>query len=67
MRKTIFITGCSTGIGRMTAQYFQERGWNVAATVRANPEADTELNAMENVLVAECGVTRYRVLDGTAR
>ena len=58
MNKTIFITGCSTGIGRMTAQYFQERGWNVAATVRANPEEDTELNALENVLVAECDVTK---------
>ena len=25
--KTILITGCSTGIGRMTAKYFQEKGW----------------------------------------
>lgn len=58
MSKTILITGCSTGIGRMTARYFQEKGWNVAATVRANPEADTELNALDNVLVAALDVTK---------
>ena len=57
MNKTILITGCSSGIGRMTAKYFQERGWNVAATVRKNPEQDTELNALENVLVTGLDVT----------
>lgn len=58
MNKTILITGCSTGIGRMTAKYFQEKGWNVAATVRSNPEQDTELNALENVLVVALDVTK---------
>lgn len=33
-RKTILITGTSSGIGKATAQYFAERDWNVAATVR---------------------------------
>jgi NAD(P)-dependent dehydrogenase (short-subunit alcohol dehydrogenase family) len=32
--KTILITGCSSGIGRETARYFAERGWNVIATMR---------------------------------
>jgi len=32
--KTIVITGCSTGFGRVTAFYFNERGWRVLATVR---------------------------------
>lgn len=34
MPKTIFITGCSTGIGRALALDFSERGFNVLATAR---------------------------------
>ena len=33
--KTILITGTSTGIGKITAIYFTEKGWNVAATMRS--------------------------------
>ena len=58
MSKTILITGCSTGIGRMTAKYFQEKGWNVVATVRSKPEEDKELNALENVQVNTLDVTK---------
>jgi short-subunit dehydrogenase len=42
MTKTIFITGASSGIGKTTAIYFAQRGWNVAATMR-KPEQETEL------------------------
>lgn len=61
--KTIFITGCSTGIGRMTAKFFQAKGWNVVATVRKNPEQDTELNALENVLVTTLDVTQTDTIE----
>lgn len=61
--QTILITGCSSGIGRMTAKYFQERGWNVVATVRSKPEEDKELNALDNVLVAELDVTKKNTID----
>lgn len=39
MSKTVFITGASTGIGRAAAQYFVQRGWNVAATMRSPRKA----------------------------
>jgi NAD(P)-dependent dehydrogenase (short-subunit alcohol dehydrogenase family) len=34
MPKTVFVTGCSSGIGRATADVFANRGWNVMATAR---------------------------------
>ena len=56
MSKTILITGASSGIGKSTAAYFAERGWNVVATMR-NPDDGADL-AADNVLV-----TRLDVLD----
>ena len=42
MSKTIFITGTSSGIGKATAKYFHQQGWNVIATMR-KPENESEL------------------------
>ncbi|WP_054860122.1 MULTISPECIES: SDR family NAD(P)-dependent oxidoreductase [Gracilibacillus] len=54
--KTILITGSSSGIGKATAKYFAEKGWNVIATMR-NPEKEKELTQEENVLVTKLDVT----------
>ena len=54
--KTIFITGTSSGLGRLTAKYFAEKGWNVAATMRT-PEKEMELRAFENVKIFKLDVT----------
>jgi NAD(P)-dependent dehydrogenase (short-subunit alcohol dehydrogenase family) len=59
--KTVFITGASTGIGKATALLFQQRGWNVVATMR-NPDSETELNRLENVLCLPLDVTRAETI-----
>jgi len=55
MRRTILITGASSGLGKETAKLFQQKGWNVIATMR-KPESETELNLLENVMVARLDV-----------
>lgn len=42
MRKTVLITGASSGIGKAAAGYFLRKGWNVAATMRKPDAADKE-------------------------
>lgn len=62
MSKTIFITGASSGIGRATAKLFQEKGWNVAATMRT-PENETELKGLSNMLVSQLDVLDLRSIQ----
>jgi NADP-dependent 3-hydroxy acid dehydrogenase YdfG len=50
MKKTIFITGASTGIGKETAIYFATQGWNVAATMRT-PHKGADLLVYPNLKV----------------
>lgn len=54
--KTIFITGASSGIGLETAKLFQQRGWNVIATMR-NPAVKHGLDKLFNVEIISCDVT----------
>lgn len=53
--KTILITGTSSGIGRATAKYFAEKGWNVVATMRT-PERETEFIQLPNIIVTKLDV-----------
>lgn len=53
--KTILITGTSSGLGRAAAKLFHQNGWNVIATMR-NPEGETELAGLDNVLVTRLDV-----------
>ncbi len=55
MKKTILITGSSSGFGKTTAQYFARRGWNVVATMR-RPGEEHELAQLPDVLVARLDV-----------
>lgn len=54
--KTVLVTGCSSGFGRLTAKTFAARGWNVVATMRS-PEKETELAGLDKVLVSRLDVT----------
>ena len=56
MSKTIFITGTSSGLGKASAKYFAEQGWNVAAAMRT-PEKETELTEYSNIKIFKLDVT----------
>lgn len=56
-RKTVFITGASSGIGLSTARYFATKGWNVVATMR-NPENVSEFADLRNVFMVALDVIK---------
>jgi NAD(P)-dependent dehydrogenase (short-subunit alcohol dehydrogenase family) len=62
VRKTVLITGCSSGFGMVTAKLFSERGWNVAATMRRIDDGQ-ELAALDNTLVARLDVEDAASID----
>jgi NADP-dependent 3-hydroxy acid dehydrogenase YdfG len=66
MAKTILITGASSGIGRSTAKFFQAKGWNVIATMRS-PEKETELTALDDVLVTRLDVLDHDSIDASVK
>jgi NAD(P)-dependent dehydrogenase (short-subunit alcohol dehydrogenase family) len=62
-QKTIVITGCSSGFGRVTALHLAQRGWRVFATVRKESDAASLLveamskNAKDNLIPVLCDIT----------
>jgi len=55
MKKTVLITGTSSGFGKETVKLFQKNGWNVIAAMRS-PENEKELSGLDNVLPVQMDV-----------
>lgn len=60
--KTVFITGCSSGIGRAAAKLFQRNGWKVVATMR-NPADGADLQKLDDVTVLALDVNDQASID----
>jgi NAD(P)-dependent dehydrogenase (short-subunit alcohol dehydrogenase family) len=56
MTHTVLITGTSSGIGQLTAIYFAQQGWNVAATMR-NPNQAKGFDGLASIRVYALDVT----------
>ena len=48
-QKTIVITGCSSGFGRLTALRLAQQGWQVFGTVRKDEDKEKLVSELENV------------------
>lgn len=62
MKKTILITGTSSGFGAAAANYFAKKGWNVIATMRDVTKTEN-LNKTENIFVTELDVQNYNSIE----
>lgn len=64
MKKTVLITGTSSGIGKATVLEFAKMGWNVIATQR-NPENESDFNELPNVKMYSLDVTYLESIQQT--
>ena len=60
--RTVLITGCSSGFGKLAVNTFRADGWNVVATMRS-PEKEAELTGLEGVLVTRLDVKDSQSID----
>ncbi|MCS6959605.1 MAG: SDR family oxidoreductase [Pseudanabaenaceae cyanobacterium SKYGB_i_bin29] len=63
---TVLITGAGAGIGRATALYFQQQGWNVVAGVR-RLEAGGALQSLEHLLCLQLDVNEQATIDAAVQ
>lgn len=59
---TVLVTGAGAGIGRATALYFQQQGWNVVAGVR-RPESVPEFEGLDRCLCLPLDVNVQDTID----
>ncbi len=64
MKKTVLITGASSGFGKLTAKKFASRGWNVVATMR-NMQNNDMYKDEENIHVLKLDVTKKETIRNT--
>ena len=64
MKKTVLITGTSSGIGKATVFEFAKMGWNVIATQRT-PEKEIDFISLPNVTLFELDVTNLESIIKT--
>src|SRR4051812_2011534 len=62
MKKTVLVTGSSSGFGKATVEYFAARGWNVVATMRNVADA-ASLASLPGVLVVRLDVQDRPSID----
>lgn len=62
MKKTVLITGTSSGFGKTAVKHFASNGWNVIATMR-NPAAEKDLVDSDDVLVTRLDVQDRASID----
>lgn len=60
-KKTVLITGSSSGIGRAAVELFSKNGWNVAATMRT-PEKEKALRQLPNVKLYKLDVCDHNTI-----
>lgn len=64
MKKTVLITGTSSGIGKATVFEFAKMGWDVIATQR-NPENESDFSSLSNVKLYALDVTNLESITRT--
>ncbi len=70
--KSVVITGCSSGFGRVTALHLARHGWRVFATVRRETDRDDllaeaqALGCRERLAVLLCDITRVEQVRALA-